>query len=80
LFRGSGARNTARRTSLQMVGLVTKRKFESWTGVIDYVFVDPAIKVLDCQVAFNHPAGHAHHIYPSDHLGLYAQLQQPAEH
>jgi len=27
-------------------------------------------------VAFNHPAGHDHRIYPSDHLGLYAKLQQ----
>lgn len=80
LFRGGGARNTARRASLQMAGLVTKRKLESWTGVIDFVFVDPAITVQECHVAFNHPAGHDHKIYPSDHLGLYVKLQQAVMH
>lgn len=76
LFRGSGALNTARRTSLQVAGLVTKGKLESWTGVIDFIFVEPTIKVQDCHVAFNHPAGHDHRMYASDHLGLFAKLQQ----
>ena len=78
LFRGAGARNTARRTALNVVGLVQKKKLESWTGVIDYIFVDPAIKVEECHVAFNHPAGHDRQIYASDHLGLFARLQQTA--
>lgn len=76
LFRGAGVHNTARRASLQIAGLVTKRKLEGWTGVIDYIYVDPAIQVKDCHVAFNHPAGHDRRIYPSDHLGLVATLQQ----
>jgi endonuclease/exonuclease/phosphatase family metal-dependent hydrolase len=76
LFRGAGARNAARRTALNMVGLVAKRKLEPWTGVIDYIFVDPVIRVRECHVAFNHPAGHDHKIYASDHLGLFAKLQQ----
>ncbi len=76
LFRGVGARNSVRRTSLQLAGLITKRKLEAWTGVIDFIFADPSIHVKECQVAFNHPAGHDHRIYPSDHLGLYAKLQQ----
>ncbi len=76
LFRGTDALNRARRTALQVAGLVTKQKLERWTGVIDYIFVDPAIKVQACQVAFNHPAGHDHRMYASDHLGLYAKLQQ----
>ncbi len=76
LFRGAGPLNTARRTSLQMVGLVTKGKLESWTGVIDFIFTDPAIHVEECRVAFNHPAGHDRRMYASDHLGLYAKLQQ----
>ena len=76
LFRGAGARNSARRTSLRLVGLMTKRKLETWTGVIDYIFADPAITVKDCHVAFNHPAGHYHRMYASDHLGLVATLEQ----
>lgn len=76
LFRGAGARNTARRASLRLAGLVTKRKLEDWTGVIDYVFVDAAITVKTCHVAFHHPAGHDHRMYASDHLGLFARLEQ----
>ena len=76
LFRGAGARNSARRTSLRLVGLVKKRRLEAWTGVIDFIFTDPAIRVKDCHVAFNHPAGHDHHMYASDHLGLCAKLEQ----
>ena len=79
LFRGGGARNTARRTSLQMVGLVTKGKLESWTGVIDFIFADPTIEVKECHVAFNHSAGHDRNIYASDHLGLFAKLQRSVE-
>ena len=76
LFRGGGARNTARRASLQVVGLVTKRKLESWTGVIDFIFTDPVIHVDECRVAFNRPSRQDHRIYPSDHLGLFARLRQ----
>ncbi len=76
LFRGAGALNTARRTALNVAGLVSKRKMETWTGVIDFIFADPSLKVQDCHVAFNHPAGHDRQIYASDHLGLFARLQQ----
>jgi endonuclease/exonuclease/phosphatase family metal-dependent hydrolase len=76
LFRGAGARNAARRTALNMAGLVAKRKLEPWTAVLDYIFVDPAIEVHDCHVAFDQSAGHNHRMYASDHLGLYAKLQQ----
>jgi endonuclease/exonuclease/phosphatase family metal-dependent hydrolase len=76
LFRGAGARNSARRTVLNVAGLVSKRKMEPWSGVIDFIFADPAINVQDCHVAFNHPAGHDHRMYASDHLGLFAKLQQ----
>ena len=76
LFRGAGARNAARRTALNVAGLVSKQKMEPWTGVIDFIFADPAVRVQDCHVAFRHPAGHDHHMYASDHLGLHAKLQQ----
>ena len=76
LFRGVGALNTARRTALNVAGLVSKRKMEPWTGVIDFIFADPSIKVHDCHVTFNRPAGHDHRMYASDHLGLFAKLRQ----
>jgi endonuclease/exonuclease/phosphatase family metal-dependent hydrolase len=79
LFRGAGALNTARRTALNMAGLVSKRKMESWTGVIDFIFADPVITVQDCRVVFNHPAGHDRRMYASDHLGLFAKLQRSIE-
>ena len=76
LFRGAGARNAARRTALNVAGLVSKQKMEPWTGVIDFIFADPAIKVQDCHVAFQHAAGHDHRMYASDHLGLFVKLEQ----
>ena len=76
LYRGPQARHAARRTALRLVGLVKSRKNEMWTGVIDYIYVDPVIAVKDCHVAFNHPSGPDHRMYPSDHLGLFARLQQ----
>jgi endonuclease/exonuclease/phosphatase family metal-dependent hydrolase len=76
LFRGAGALNTARRTALNVAGLVSKRKMEPWSGVIDFIFADPVIKVEECRVAFNRSAGHDHRMYASDHLGLFAKMQQ----
>jgi endonuclease/exonuclease/phosphatase family metal-dependent hydrolase len=41
---------------------------------IDYVFVSPLIDVRDCRVAFDRPAADEPVLYPSDHLGLVADL------
>jgi endonuclease/exonuclease/phosphatase family metal-dependent hydrolase len=41
---------------------------------IDYVFVSPPVEVRDCRVAFDRPAPHEPRLYPSDHLGLVADL------
>ncbi|MFM8322748.1 MAG: endonuclease/exonuclease/phosphatase family protein [Chloroflexota bacterium] len=46
-----------------------------WKGVLDYIFVDQRLRVLDCQVALNTPAAHDPRLYPSDHFGLVARVE-----
>jgi endonuclease/exonuclease/phosphatase family metal-dependent hydrolase len=41
---------------------------------IDYVFVSPAVEVRACRTAFDEPAGDDPSLYPSDHIGLAAQV------
>lgn len=44
---------------------------------VDYVFVTPAIDVVDCRVAIDRPAATDPRLFPSDHLGLVATLRLP---
>lgn len=46
-----------------------------WRGTLDYIFVDPRLRVMDCQVALNRSSPEDVRIYPSDHFGLYAQIE-----
>lgn len=41
---------------------------------IDYVFVSPLVEVRECRVAFDRPHPAEPSLYPSDHLGLVADL------
>jgi endonuclease/exonuclease/phosphatase family metal-dependent hydrolase len=50
---------------------------ESKGHAIDYVFVAPAIAVEDCRVTFDRPHPHEPGLYPSDHVGLVADLEVP---
>jgi endonuclease/exonuclease/phosphatase family metal-dependent hydrolase len=45
---------------------------------IDYVFVSPSIEVRDCRLTFDRPAADDARLFPSDHLGLVADLAVPA--
>ena len=45
-----------------------------WRGTLDYIFVDPRLQVKDCQIILNMPSLTHINIYPSDHFGLYAEL------
>jgi len=40
---------------------------------IDYIFIDPRLKVVDCKVICNKPNNQG--IYPSDHAGLLAKIE-----
>jgi endonuclease/exonuclease/phosphatase family metal-dependent hydrolase len=46
-----------------------------WRGVLDYIFVDPRLRVVDCQVVLDRPAPDNPRIYPSDHFGLCAEIE-----
>jgi endonuclease/exonuclease/phosphatase family metal-dependent hydrolase len=48
---------------------------ESKGHAIDYVFVSPAVDVRDCEITFDTPSGHEPGLYPSDHLGLVADVE-----
>jgi len=43
-------------------------------GVLDYIFVDERVTVLDAWVAFDRPDPCDQRVFPSDHLGLAATL------
>jgi len=44
---------------------------------IDYVLVAPAVEVVSCALAFDQPSAEDHMLYPSDHVGLVADLRLP---
>ena len=74
LKRGPGLRHSARRTALRLIGSILIGRNASWRGTIDYIFVNSRVQVLDCSIAFDQPSPHDSQIYPSDHLGLIANL------
>jgi len=47
----------------------------NWSGTLDYIFVDPRLKVIECQVVLNHPHPDKRRIYPSDHYGIYTRIE-----
>ncbi|CAG0928363.1 hypothetical protein TFLX_00880 [Thermoflexales bacterium] len=74
LYRGPRPHHAARHAALRVAGWVDRRRNETWRGTLDYIFVDQGIEVHECRVVFDQPAQHDRRIYPSDHLGLMAQL------
>jgi len=46
----------------------------NWRGALDYIFVDRRLNVIDCQIVLNQPDADNALIYPSDHFGLYAEI------
>ena len=45
---------------------------------IDYVFVSPSLQVRDCRIAFDAPHPEEPGLYPSDHVGLVADVAVPS--
>lgn len=58
-----------------VLNLLVNRTFKPWRGTLDYIFVNQAVRVVDCNVVLNRPAPHDPTLYPSDHFGLAATLQ-----
>lgn len=46
-----------------------------WRGTLDYIFVDPRVKILDSRLVLNQPDPDNPKLYPSDHFGLYAEIE-----
>jgi endonuclease/exonuclease/phosphatase family metal-dependent hydrolase len=72
LVGGPSIRSAITRGALR---LFTNRPGESWRGTLDYIFVSPDIRVLDCGVFLDRPAAEDPGLYASDHLGLVATLE-----
>ena len=47
----------------------------SWKGTLDYIFVDPRLKTLECRIVLDRPDAENKNIFPSDHYGLYALIE-----
>jgi endonuclease/exonuclease/phosphatase family metal-dependent hydrolase len=45
-----------------------------WRGTLDYIFVDPRLQVIQSRVVLDQPLRENPRIYPSDHFGLYAEI------
>ena len=72
-----------RRSKLAMLGTVfafikdirlTELRL-NWKGTLDYIFVSPQVRVIDCRLVLDQPLPVDPHIYPSDHFGLAATLE-----
>ncbi len=46
----------------------------NWRGTLDYIWINSRVQVLDCQLVLNFPDPQNPQIFPSDHLGLCADL------
>ncbi len=44
-------------------------------GTLDYIFVSPEWKVRDAGLCFDKPSPYDANLYPSDHIGVYAELE-----
>lgn len=60
-----------------LLRLFTNRPGGSWQGTLDYIFVSPDVRVVDCGVFLDRPSPDDPTLYASDHLGLAATLEVP---
>jgi endonuclease/exonuclease/phosphatase family metal-dependent hydrolase len=71
LVSGHRVREVATRRLLR---LFTNRPGDSWRGTLDYIFVSPNVRVVECNVFLDRPSPGDPTLYASDHLGLSAIL------
>jgi endonuclease/exonuclease/phosphatase family metal-dependent hydrolase len=60
-----------------LLRLFTNRPGGSWRGTLDYIFVSPDVRVVECGVFLDRPSPGDPTLYASDHLGLAATLEIP---
>lgn len=62
-----------------LLRLFTNRPGTTWRGTLDYIFVSPGVRVVECDIILDRPSPDDPTLYASDHLGLMATLEvQPA--
>jgi endonuclease/exonuclease/phosphatase family metal-dependent hydrolase len=69
------AQSPLRIAALRLYNLALQRRITPWRGTVDYIFVSRNLRVQSCHVVFDRPAEHDQTLYPSDHLGLMADLE-----
>ncbi len=74
LTSGHAARSAVTRGLLR---LFTNRPGDSWRGTLDYIFVSPGLRVVECGVVLDRPSPGDPTLYASDHLGVAATLEIP---
>jgi endonuclease/exonuclease/phosphatase family metal-dependent hydrolase len=60
-----------------LLRLFTNRPGRPWRGTLDYIFVSPDVRVVECGVFLDRPSPGNPTLYASDHLGLAATLEIP---
>ena len=71
LINGGRARRALTRGLLRLAAV---RPSDLWRGTLDYLFVDPATRVVDCHLILDRPHPDDPTLYASDHFGLAATL------
>jgi endonuclease/exonuclease/phosphatase family metal-dependent hydrolase len=61
-----------------LLRLFSNRPGDSWRGTLDYIFVSPDVRVVECGVFLDRPSPDDPTLYASDHLGLAATLEIPS--
>jgi endonuclease/exonuclease/phosphatase family metal-dependent hydrolase len=74
LTSGHAARSAVARGLLR---LFSNRPDGPWRGTLDYIFVSPGIRVLQCGVILDRPSPGDPTLFASDHLGVAATLEIP---
>jgi endonuclease/exonuclease/phosphatase family metal-dependent hydrolase len=59
----------------ELTRVLSFRRGEAWLGTLDYIFVSPRVRVVECGLILDHPAPDDRSLYASDHFGLAATLE-----
>jgi endonuclease/exonuclease/phosphatase family metal-dependent hydrolase len=60
-----------------LLRLLSTQPGDVWSGSLDYIFVSPDVRVVECGVFLDQPSPDDPTLYASDHLGLAATLEIP---
>ena len=75
LISGGRVRRMATRGLLRLFPI---KPSDLWHGSLDYIFVSPDVRVVECDVFLDRPSPNDPTLYASDHLGLVATLEIPS--